>query len=58
MLKRVEKLGDDFFQTLTNDIGDDDGDDEEGFTAAENYPLSVISLVNDANDPLRSDTKR
>lgn len=57
LLKRVEKLGDDFFQMLTDDIGDD-GEDDEGFTAAENYPLRVISLVSDANDPQSSIAKK
>lgn len=57
LIKRVERLGDDFFQTLTNDIGDD-GEDDEGFSAAENYSLSVISLVSDKNNPQDSIAKK
>lgn len=55
LLKRVENLGDDFFQMLTDDIGEED---EDGFTTAENYPLSVISLVSNADDPRSSIEKQ
>lgn len=57
LLKRVEDLGDDFFQALADDIGDDD-EDTEGFSAAENYPLSVISLISNQDDPESSIGKK
>lgn len=57
LFKRIEKLGDDFFQVLSDDIGDD-GEDDDGFTTAENYPLSVMSLVNNPDDLQSSIAKK
>lgn len=54
--QRIENLGDDFFQQLHAEIGDEV--DEEGFTAADQFPLRVLSLVNNSEDVESSMNKR